>query len=61
MLTVNAGQSNGSTTAHKDMRVSEFWEQKYFPYCEEIVKLTGKPRKKASTMKGYKQLSFFTV
>jgi integrase len=39
-----------------DMTVADFWEQRYLPYCEEIVKLTGKPRKKASTMRGYKQI-----
>jgi hypothetical protein len=31
-------------------------EHRYLPYCEEIVTLTGKPRKKPSTGRGYKQV-----
>jgi hypothetical protein len=39
-----------------DMSVADFWKQSYLPYCEEIVPLKGKPRKKPSTLRGYKQL-----
>jgi integrase len=43
----------------KDMRVVEYWEQRFIPYCEEIVSVgprAGQPRKKPSTMKGYRQV-----
>ncbi|HTC49282.1 MAG TPA: site-specific integrase [Candidatus Aquilonibacter sp.] len=40
----------------QDMTVADFWETKYLPYCEEIVELTGEPRKKPSTVRGYKQI-----
>ena len=38
------------------MRVTDFWERRYLPYCEEIVQLTGQPRKTPSTVRGYKQI-----
>jgi integrase len=53
--TVNVQQANG-TVAAQDMRVVNFWEQRYLPYCEEIIEKTDQPRKKPSTMKSYKQL-----
>jgi len=55
MLTINQNQQ----VAHclqEDMPVLEFWAQRYLPYCEEIVKLTGKPRKKPSTVRCYKHI-----
>jgi integrase len=55
MQPVNTQQASGRVTA-KDMTVSDFWEQRYLPYCEEILSLTGKPRKKPSTVRGYKQI-----
>jgi len=39
-----------------EMRITDFWGQRYLPYNEEVIPLTGKPRKKASTMRGYKQI-----
>ncbi|MBI3476678.1 MAG: hypothetical protein HY010_13175 [Acidobacteria bacterium] len=54
MQTVNAAQSNGQP--QQDMSISDFWEQRYLPYCEEIVQLTSKARKKPSTVRGYKQI-----
>jgi integrase len=54
MQTVNAAQSHG--TPQQDMSIVDFWEQRYLPYCEEIVQLTGKARKKPSTVRGYKQI-----
>jgi integrase len=54
MEPINARQSNGRTT-RQDMPIAEFWEH-YLTYCEEIVQLTGKPRKKPSTVRGYKQI-----
>lgn len=49
-----AEPSNGSPTS--DMRVTDFWEQVYLPYLEEIVTLTGQPRRKPSTVRGFKQI-----
>jgi integrase len=54
MQTVNARQANG--TPRQDISIVDFWEQRYLPYCEEIVELTGKARKKPSTVRGYKQI-----
>jgi integrase len=54
MQGVNAAQSNG--TPQQDMSIADFWEQRYLPYCEEVVQLTGKARKKPSTVRGYKQI-----
>jgi integrase len=53
MLTINAQQTETPT---RDMRISNFWEQRYLPYCEEIVPLTGQPRKTPATVRGYKQI-----
>ncbi|MGE5734163.1 MAG: hypothetical protein ACM34E_03635, partial [Acidobacteriota bacterium] len=39
-----------------DMPVVEFWDKHYLPYCEAVVQLTGQPRKKPSTVRGYKQI-----
>ncbi len=47
---------NTAAVTEQDMAVAQFWESCYLPYCEEIVKLTGEPRKKASTIRGYKQI-----
>jgi integrase len=38
----------------QDMMVVDFWEQVYLPYCEKVLPLTGLPRLKASTLRGYK-------
>jgi integrase len=57
MLKINQQDSQHSSHAfQQDMRVADFWEQRYLPYCEEVIKLTGEPRKKASTIRGYKQV-----
>lgn len=55
MLKVNHSQHT-SQSLQQDMLITDFWEQRYLPYNEEIVPLTGKPRKKPSTMRGYKQI-----
>jgi integrase len=39
----------------EDMTVAAFWETRFLPYCEEIV-VGGRPRRKPSTMRGYKQI-----
>jgi hypothetical protein len=54
MLTVN--QQERTSSRNRDMKVVDYWDQIYLPYCEEVVKLTGQPRKKPSTLRGYKQI-----
>jgi integrase len=39
-----------------DMRIVDFWERQYLPYCENVVPLTGQSRKKPSTVRSYKQI-----
>jgi integrase len=39
----------------EDMTVASFWETRFLPYCEAIV-VGGRPRRKPSTMRGYKQI-----
>jgi integrase len=55
MQKINTEQARGRAI-QKDMGVADFWETCYLPYCEEIVQLTGKARKKPSTVRGYKQI-----
>jgi hypothetical protein len=52
MLTVTHRQQ----LSGEDMSVAAFWEQRYLPYCKEVLQLTGRPRKKPSTIRGYKQI-----
>jgi hypothetical protein len=52
MLTINAQQTEA---LGQDMRVVDFWEQRYLPYCEELI-VGGRPRKKPSTVRGYQQI-----
>jgi len=40
----------------EDMSVVNFWEQRYLPYLEEVIQLTGQSRKKPSTVRGYTQI-----
>jgi integrase len=54
MLGINSQQSEQAPD--RDMRVTDFWERRYLPYCEEIVQLTGQPRKTPATVRGYKQI-----
>jgi integrase len=39
-----------------DMRIVDFWETRYLPHIEEILPLTEQPRKKPSTVRGFKQI-----
>jgi integrase len=41
--------------AGEDMTIAAFWEKQFLPYCEAIV-IGGRPRRKSSTLKGYKQI-----
>ena len=55
MLKINQTQHT-SHSLEQDILITEFWERHYLPYNEEVLPLTGKPRKKPSTMRGYKQI-----
>jgi hypothetical protein len=39
-----------------NMRVFDFWERVYLAQCENIVELMGQPRRKPSTVRGFKQI-----
>jgi integrase len=39
-----------------EMHVVDFWEQHYLPYIEAVVPLTGQPRRKLSTTRGFRQI-----
>jgi integrase len=52
MLSVNQQLQD---TEGEDMPMSAFWETRYLPWCEEVV-VGGRPRKKPSTLKGYRQI-----
>jgi integrase len=54
MAKVNARST--STGAAQDMSIVDFYHQRYLPYNEDPLPLTGKPRKKSSTMRGYRQI-----
>jgi len=53
MLTVNGGQPN---RVGEDMKVALFWEKQFLPYCKAVLQLTGRPRMKPSTVRGYEQI-----
>ena len=53
MKSINQHQEN-SHSLEQDMTVVDFWENIYLPYCEKVLPLTGQPRLKASTLRGYK-------
>jgi integrase len=52
MLTVNQQRND---TEGADMTIAAFWETRFLPYCEALV-VGGRPRRKFSTMRGYKQI-----
>lgn len=56
MQGVNSKHTTGRRSVSQNVRIADFWEQKYLPHCEEIVPLTRQPRKKPSTVRGYKQI-----
>lgn len=39
-----------------DVQVVTFWETRYLPHLEAIVPLTGMPRRKPSTTRGFRQI-----
>lgn len=51
--------STGPQITGEDRKVVDYWEQRFLPYCEEILKTgprTGQQRLKPSTLRGYKQV-----
>lgn len=52
MLSVNRESDKPKPLA--DMRISDFWEHRYLPYCTEIT-ADGRPRKKPSTIHAWKR------
>ena len=51
--------STGPRITAKDMRIVDYWETRYLPYCEEILQTgprKGEQRLKPSTLRGYKQV-----
>ena len=53
MLTVKTRRPR---PAGEGMAIAVFWESRYLPYCKETLQLTGRPRKKPSTIRGYEQI-----
>jgi integrase len=54
MLTVNK-EAVSQPKPMADMRISDFWEQRYLPYCTELT-ADGRPRMKPSTVRHWKQI-----
>ena len=52
---VNQNQ-NASQSLKQDMMVVAFWDAVYLPYCEKVLPITGQPRLKPSTLRGYKNI-----
>jgi integrase len=58
MLKINSQQASGRTV-QQDMRIADFWDQCFLPYCEEVMQVgerVGQPRMKASTIRGFQQI-----
>jgi hypothetical protein len=51
MLSINRQEPSDG----EDMTIAVFWEQRYLTYCEEVI-VGGRPRKKPSTVRGYRQI-----
>jgi hypothetical protein len=57
MVTINKERKiDASKALQHDMTIAAFWETRYVPYCQDIVAITGRPRKKPSTVRGYTQI-----
>jgi integrase len=54
MLSVNR-EAVSQPKPMADMKISDFWEQRYLPYCTELT-ADGRPRKKPSTIHAWKQV-----
>jgi integrase len=55
MLKVNTTQHT-QAGLQPDMRVADYWKNRYLPYCEEVSKVNGRARMKPSTIRGYKYI-----
>lgn len=40
----------------EDMKIVDFWNTRFLPYCEDVLPVTGLPRLKPTTVRGYKQI-----
>lgn len=49
-----AAQSGAKNSG--EMRIADFWEVEFLPYCEKVRDVTGEPRMKPSTVRGFKQI-----
>lgn len=47
---------NAEVRTSDDVSIVQFYENRFLPYCEEVIELTGRPRMKASTMRAYEHL-----
>lgn len=56
LSSVNAQNKDAVTGRESDMRVVDFWSQRYLPYCETVMQSSGRPLKKASTVRSYRQI-----
>jgi integrase len=51
--------TSGPQITKEDKRIVDYWEKRFLPYCEEILKTgprTGQQRLKPSTLRGYRQV-----
>jgi len=59
MQRINA-EAKAAEAPHPDdkgaTQISYFWEKVFLPYCEEVRQITGQPRNKPSTVRGFKQI-----
>jgi integrase len=39
-----------------DVKIADFWATRFLPRCEEVTPVTGLPRLKPSTVRGYRQI-----
>jgi integrase len=53
MLQVNRSAQVAAPMA--DMRITDFWKDRFLPWCEELT-AQGRPRFKPDTLRGYKQI-----
>ncbi len=54
--TAEAAAFTAQTVLADQMRIVDFWDRVYLPYIESIIPLTGMPRRKESTVRGFKQI-----
>ncbi len=52
----DAMASEGQPKPPSEMLITEFYDTAYLPWLTEVVAVTGQPRRKASTIHGFKQI-----